>query len=75
MLDLHMRLTAQVQPDKSSSKKCGRPTRDLDCVFVFFVFLTFLVTGSQAGQCFLYVFGVSGNQQPNRSVFLCFWCF
>ena len=33
ILDLHMRLTAQVQPNKSSSKQCSRTTRNFDIVF------------------------------------------
>ena len=36
-----MRLTAQVQPNKSSLKQCSRPTRDFDCVFGIFEFLVF----------------------------------
>ena len=56
-----MRLTAQVQPNKSSSKHSSRPTRDFDCVFGVYAFLMFLVTDSQADHFFSCFFWLSGN--------------
>ena len=70
-----MRLTAQVQPNKSSSKHSSRPTRDCDCVFVVYAFLMFLMTDSQADHFFLCVFWLSGNRLPNQLVFFVFWVF
>ena len=42
-----MRLTAQVQPNKASSRHMSRPTRDFECVFGVYAFLMFLVTDTQ----------------------------
>ena len=51
--NLYSRLTVPAKPHKAISRKCSRPTRDFDCSFLFcLVFWEFLVTDSQADQCF-----------------------
>ena len=70
-----MRLTAQVQPNKSSSKQDSRPTRDFDCVFGVYAFLMFLVTDSQADHFFLCFSGFLVTDSPTDRCFLFFGCF
>ena len=59
-----MRLTAQVQPNKSSSKQDSRPTRDFGCVLGVSAFLMFLVTDSQADHFFLCFSGFLVTDSP-----------
>ena len=66
-----MRLTAQVQPNKSSSKHRSRPTRDFDCVFGVSAILMFFGNRQPSRSVLFVFFWLSGKRQPDRS--MCFF--